>query len=287
MPAGQNPVRRRQLVAELRRLREEAGFTQEEVATQLDWHHTKVFRIETGRTGPHPNDVRVMCDLYGMRDKEHLAALIRLAKESRKRGWWYSYRDILSSRYEFLIGLEQEASAIHTFELAVIPGLLQTEEYAYAVVKGGPLELDPDEIQRRVEVRMTRQRILESAARPQLWAILDEAAIHRVVGGPAVMRKQLEHLITASEAGKTTLQIVPHAAGAHPGTVGPFVILRFDDPSEADVVYMETIGGNLSVDKPEDVQNYTTAFDHLRAVALSPDETRTMLVAASQALADS
>ncbi|MEV5411532.1 helix-turn-helix transcriptional regulator [Thermopolyspora sp. NPDC052614] len=284
MPAQQNPVRRRQLVAELRRLREEAGYTQEEVATQLDWHHTKVFRIETGRTGPHPNDVRVMCDLYGMRDKEHLAALIQLAKESRKRGWWYSYRDILPSRYEFLIGLEDEASAIHTFQLAVIPGLLQTEDYAYALCKGGPLELDADEIRRRVEVRINRQRVLAKPDRPQLWAIIDEAAIHRMVGGPEVMRTQLQHLLTVSEAGKTTLQVVPYAVGAHSGIVGPFVILRFADAAENDIVYMETIGGNLAVDKPEDVRNYTTAFDHLRAVALSPDETRTMLVTASKSI---
>lgn len=286
MSAGRSPVRRRQLVAELRRLREEAGLTQEEVAKRLDWHHTKVFRIETGRTAPHPNDVRLMCDLYGMADKEHLAALIQLAKESRKRGWWYSYRDVLPGRYEFLIGLEQEASAIHTFELAVIPGLLQTQDYAYALIRGGPLELDTDEIQRRVEVRMTRQRVFDTPDRPQLWAILDEAAIHRMVGGPKVMREQLQHLIAASEAGRTTLQVVPYSAGAHPGTVGPFVILKFDEPSETDVVYMETIGGNLSVDKPEDVRHYTTAFDHLRAVALSPDDTRIMLETAVKALAD-
>jgi transcriptional regulator with XRE-family HTH domain len=286
MSAGQNPIRRRQLVAELRRLREEAGLTQEEVAQQLHWHHTKVFRIETGRTAPHPNDVKVMCDLYGMTDKERLAALIQLAQESRKRGWWYSYRDVLPSRYEFVIGLEEEASAIHTFQLAVIPGLLQIEEYALALGKGGPLELDADEIRRRVDVRINRQRVLARPDRPQLWAIIDESAIHRMVGGPRVMRAQLQHLITASEAGKTTIQIVPYTTGAHPGIVGPFVILRFTEPSETDVVYMETIGGSLTLDKPEEVRHYATAFDHLRAMALSPDDTRSMLVAKAKSLAD-
>ncbi|GGM83012.1 transcriptional regulator [Thermopolyspora flexuosa] len=286
MSSGQNRVRRRQLVAELKRLREEAGLTQEEVARQLDWHHTKVFRIETGRTAPHPNDVRVMCALYGVTDEEHLAAPVQLAKESRKRGWWYAYRDVLPSRYEFIIGLEEEAYAIHTFQLAVVPGLLQTEDYAMALGKGGPLELDTDEIRRRVEVRMNRQRVLDKPDRPQLWAIIDEAAIHRVVGGPKVMLAQLEHLITASEAGKTTIQIVPYTVGAHPGICGPFVILKFEEPSETDVVYMETIGGSISLDKPEEIRNYVNAFDHLRAVALSPQDTRTMLIRAAKSLAD-
>ncbi|GLW09543.1 transcriptional regulator [Microtetraspora sp. NBRC 13810] len=284
--SGQNPVRRRQLISELKRLREASGLTQEEVANHLDWHHTKVFRIETGRTAPHPTDVRVMCELYGLKDTDQVAALLQLAKDSRKRGWWYSYRDVLPSRYEFLIGLEQEADAIHTFELAVVPGLLQTENYARALIAGGPLELDHDEVQRRLEVRMTRQKVLNGPDRPQLWAILDEAVIHRVIGGAQVMKAQLEYLITASEAGKTTIQIVPYTVGAHPGTAGSFIVLGFSDPGETDVVYTETIGGSLSVDKPEEVRHYTTAFDHLRAVALSPADTQAMLIAAQKALTD-
>ena len=285
MAAGHSPtVRRRQLIAELKRLREAAGLTQDDVAQRLDWHHTKVFRIETGRTGPHPNDVRVMLDVYGVTNPVQREALVQLAKDARQRGWWYSYRDVLPSQYEFFIGLEAEATSIQTFELAVVPGLLQIEDYARALVRGGPLELDSDEIERLVEVRMTRQQVLANPDRPQLWAILDEAAIRRVVGGPAVMRAQLQHLVTLSEQGKTTIQVVPYSVGAHPGTVGSFMILGFAEPSEIDVVYMETIGGNISVDKPEEVQHYATAFDHLRAVALSPDGTRAMLHAASEAL---
>jgi transcriptional regulator with XRE-family HTH domain len=283
--SGSSPtVRRRQLIAELKQLRETAGLTQDEVAERLDWHPTKVFRIETGRTGPHPNDVRVMLDIYGVTDRTQREALIQLAKDARKRGWWYSYRDVLPSRYEFYIGMEAEASSIRTFELAVIPGLLQIEDYARAMVRGGPLELDPEDIERRIEVRMTRQRILTMKNRPQLWAILDEAAIQRVVGGPEVMRGQLQHLIAASEQGKTTIQVVPYGVGAHPGTASSFIVLGFPKSTNVDVVYMETIGGNLWVDKAEDVQHYTTAFDHLRAVALSPDDTRDMLLAASEAL---
>ncbi|HEY3733837.1 MAG TPA: helix-turn-helix transcriptional regulator [Streptosporangiaceae bacterium] len=285
MTADHSPtVRRRQLIAELKRLREAAGLTQDDVAERLDWHPTKVFRIETGRTGPHPNDVRVMLEVYGVTGQSERAALVQLAKDARQRGWWYSFRDVLPSRYEFFIGLEEEAAAIQTFQLAVIPGLLQTEDYARAMIRGGPLELDPDEAERRVEVRMTRQRVLAKPDRPQLWAILDEAAIRRVIGGQAVMRAQLQHLLVQSEQGKTTIQVVPYIAGAHPGTAGSFIILGFAEPGEIDVVYMETIGGNMSVDKADEVRHYATAFDHLRAVALSPEETRAMLHAASQAL---
>jgi hypothetical protein len=151
------------------------------------------------------------------------------------------------------------------------------------MVRGGPLELDAEEVERLIEVRMTRQQLLSRAGRPQLWAILDEAAIRRLIGGPDVMRAQLRHLVEVSRQGKTTVQVVPYQVGAHPGTTGPFIILGFAEPGEPDVVYMETIGGNLSVDKPEDVQHYATAFDHLRAVALSPADTRTMLLAAAEA----
>ena len=277
-------IRRRQLIAELKRLRESADLTQAEVAKRLDWHHTKLFRIESGRTGPHPNDVRVMLEVYGVTDRIRRDALVQLAKDGRQRGWWYSYRDVLPGRYEFFIGLEAEAVSIRAFELAVIPGLLQTEDYARALAHGGPLELDHEEIERRIEVRMTRQQVLAKPGRPQIWAILDESAIRRVVGGPTVMRAQLQMLVAVSEQGKTTVQVAPYSVGAHPGTAGSFTILGFAEPGEIDVVYMETIGGNISVDKFEEVQHYATAFDHLRAVALSPDDTRVMLLAASEAL---
>jgi transcriptional regulator with XRE-family HTH domain len=279
---GSGPtVRRRQLMAELKRLREAAELTQEDVADQLDWHPTKVMRIETGRTAPHPNDVRLMVDLYGMTDREQVAALVKLARDARQRGWWYSYRDVLLNRYDFFIGLESEASSIRDFELAMVPGLLQTEEYARSLIRGGPHELGPEEVERRVEVRITRQRALTADDRPQLWTILDESVIRRVVGGSAIMRAQLEHLVSASEHGKTTVQVVPYRVGPHPGLTGPFIILGFPEPTEPDVVYLETVGGNLYVDKQEETTQYATAFDHLRAVALSPSETRAMLRAAA------
>ncbi len=277
-------VRRRQLMAELKRLRDTAGLSQEAVAERLDWHPTKLMRIETGRTAPHPNDVRLMLEVYGMTDRDQLTALVKLARDARQRGWWYSYRDILLNRYDFFIGLESEAASIRWYELAMIPGLLQTADYARALIRGGPQELGPEDVERRVEVRLTRQQALAREDRPQLWTILDESVVRRVVGGPAVMRAQIGYLVAAAEQGRTTLQVVPYGAGPHPGLAGPFIVLGFDKPSEPDIVYLETVGGNLYVDKPEEVRLFATAFDHLRAVALSPGDTRAMLRAVADAL---
>jgi transcriptional regulator with XRE-family HTH domain len=277
-------VRRRQLMAELKRLRENAGLTQDGVAERLDWHATKLMRIETGRTAPHPNDVRLMLDAYGITDRNQVAALAKLARDARQRGWWYSYRDVLLNRYDFFIGLEPEASSVRVFELAMIPGLLQIEEYARAVVCGGPQKLGSSEVQGRVEVRMTRQNLLARENRPQVWIILDESVIRRTVGGSQVMRKQLERLVSVSEEGRAVVQVIPYSADPHPGLEGPFVILGFADQAEPGLAYLETLGGNLYVDKTEEVDLYTAAFDHLSAVALSPDDTRVMLRAVADDL---
>jgi transcriptional regulator with XRE-family HTH domain len=279
MAAGTGPaVRRRQLMTELKRLRETTGLTQEDVAGQLDWHPTKIMRIETGRTAPHPNDVRVMLGLYGVADNGVLAGLLKLAKDARQRGWWYSYKDVLISRFELFLGLESEADTIRDFELSMIPGLLQTDDYARELIRG-LMAFDAAEIERRVELRMARQQILAGDDAPQLWAILDEAAIRRVVGGQAIMKAQLLHLADCAEHGRTTIQVLPYSAGPHPGQSGPFIILGFAEPTEPEVVYMETVGGNLYVDKPEEVRLFSTVFDQLRAVALSPSQSAAMLQA--------
>jgi transcriptional regulator with XRE-family HTH domain len=279
MATGTGPaVRRRQLMTELKRLRETTGLTQEDVAGQLDWHPTKIMRIETGRTAPHPNDVRVMLGLYGVADNGILAGLLKLAKDARQRGWWYSYKDVLLSRFELFLGLESEADTIRDFELSMIPGLLQTDDYARELIRG-LMAFDAAEIERRVELRMARQQILASGDAPHLWAILDEAAIRRVVGGQLIMKAQLLHLANSAEHGRTTIQVLPYSAGPHPGQAGPFIILGFAEPTEPEVVYMETVGGNLYVDKPEEVRLFSTVFDQLRAVALSPSQSAAMLQA--------
>jgi transcriptional regulator with XRE-family HTH domain len=277
-------MRRRQLMTELKRLRENARLTQDDVAEQLDWHATKLMRIETGRTAPHPNDVRLMLDVYGVTDQEQVHTLAKLARDARQRGWWYSYRDILLSRYDFFIGLESEASSIRSFELAMIPGLLQTASYARAVICAGQQKLGRDEVDRLIEVRSTRQRILAERDEARLWAILDESVIHRVIGGSSVMREQLEHLIAVGEQGRVAVQVVPYGTDAHPGLAGPFTILGFDRAAEPDIVYLESVGGNLCVDKPEETRLFADTFDHLRTVAHSPGETQAMLRAVADEL---
>jgi transcriptional regulator with XRE-family HTH domain len=268
----QNPtLRARRLALELLRRREAAGLTREEAARQLEWSTSTIFRIETGRSRPQPGNVKVLLELYGVSGPER-DGLIRLSREARQPGWWHSFRDVLPNPYEVYIGLEAGAASIRNFEPVVVPGLLQTEEYARQTFRNGSRELDRDEIERRVQVRMERQRVLTREDRPRLWAVLDEAVISRAVGGPEVMREQLRHLIECAEQGKTTLQVVPFGAGAHAGTTGPFVILDFPEATDPDVVYVETLAGDIYLEAPPDVDRYTLAFARLLAAALHPDD---------------
>lgn len=214
-----------------------------------------MFRIETGRTKPQPRSVRELLDLYGVSEAER-EGLIQLAREARQPGWWHSFRDVLPNPYEVFIGLEAGAETIRAFEPLVIPGLLQTPEYARAMIRGGLQELDPEEIDRRMQVRVERQRILTHPDRPRLWVVLDEAALHRSVGGEETMCEQLAHLVQMSKQGKTTIQVVPFKAGAHAGTSGPFVILGFDQPTNPSVVYLETIPEGVYLEGTSDVGAY-------------------------------
>jgi transcriptional regulator with XRE-family HTH domain len=280
----QNPtLRARRLALELLRRREAAGLTREEAARQLEWSTSTIFRIETGRSRPQPGNVRVLLELYGVSGPER-DGLIRLAREARQPGWWHSFRDVLPNPYEVFIGLEAGAASIRNFEPIVIPGLLQTEEYARQTLRNGPGELDRDDIERLVQVRMERQRILGREDRPRLWAVIDEAVIRRVVGSPEVMREQLRHVIECAEQGKTTLQAVPYSAGAHAGTTGPFVIIDFPEPTDPAVVYVETLAGDLYLEERADVDRYTLAFDRLLAAALHPDDSMRLVQQAADAM---
>lgn len=268
----QNPtLRGRRLAVELMRRREAAGLSREEAARRLDWSTSTIFRIETGRSRPQPGNVRVLLDLYGVTGAER-DGLVQLAREARQPGWWHSFRDVLPNPYEVYIGLEAGAASIRNFEPVVIPGLLQTEDYARAMFKGGARELDREEVERRIEVRLARQKILSRQDRPRLWAVIDEAVIHRLVGSPAMMQGQLRHLVETAEQGRTTIQVVPYRAGAHAGTTGPFVILDFPEPSVPAVVYVETLAGDIYLEQRADVDRYTLAFDRLLAAALHPDD---------------
>jgi transcriptional regulator with XRE-family HTH domain len=268
----QNPtLRGRRLAAELQRRREATGMSREEVARQLEWSTSTLFRIETGRNRPQPGNVRMLLELYGVTGPER-DGLIQLTREARQPGWWHSFRDVLPNPYEVYIGLEAGAASIRNFEPIVVPGLLQTPDYARETFRNGPIELDPEEVERLLEVRLARQQILTRDDRPRLWAVIDEAVIHRAVGGSEVMRGQLRHLADATRQGKTTVQVVPYRAGAHAGTTGPFVILDYAEATDPAVVYVETLAGDIYLEERSDVDRYTLAFDRLVAAALHPDD---------------
>jgi len=250
--------------------------SREEVARQLEWSTSTLFRIETGRSRPQPGNVRTLLELYGVTGAER-DGLIQLTREARQPGWWHSFRDVLPNPYEVYIGLEAGAASIRNFEPVVVPGLLQTADYARETFRNGPIELDPDEVERLLEVRLARQEILAREERPRLWAVIDEAVIHRVVGSVGVMRGQLRHLVESAQQGKTTVQVVPYRAGAHAGTTGPFVILDFPEPTDPAVVYVETPAGDIYLEERSDVNRYTLAFDRLRAASLHPDDSVQMI----------
>ncbi|GAA4101117.1 helix-turn-helix transcriptional regulator [Actinomadura miaoliensis] len=274
-------LKARRLALELTKLREAAGMSREQVTQQLEWSGSTLFRIETGRSRPQPRSVRELLELYGVGGSEK-EGLIQLAREARQPGWWHSFRDVLPDPYQVFIGMEAGAETIRTFEPLMVPGLLQTPDYARATIRGGPQELDPDEIDRRVQVRLERQEVLKRRDRPRLWAVLDEAVLHRQVGGTAVMKTQLAHLVDMAEQGKTTIQVVPFTAGAHAGTTGPFVILDFANAGDPTVVYLESVPDGIYLEGASDVARYTLAFDRLLAAALHPDRS----VALIQRVAD-
>src|SRR6266536_1585573 len=234
----------RRLAMELQRRREATGMSREEVARQLEWSTSTLFRIETGRSRPQPGNVRTLLELYGVTGAER-DGLIQLTREARQPGWWHSFRDVLPNPYEVYIGLEADAASIRNFEPVVVPGLLQTADYAREIFRNGPRELEREDVERRVEVRLARQEILARDERPRLWAVIDEAVIHRVVGSVSVMRGQLRHMVESAQKGKTTIQVVPYRAGAHAGTIGAFAILDFPEATDPAVVYIETLAGDI------------------------------------------
>jgi len=286
MPPTPSPTARgRRLRHELRRLREEAGLTHAEVASRLEWSASKVSRIETGQSRVQTGDVRDLLDIYGVTDDATCEALVQLAREARRRGWWTSYTDVLGSGT--YVGLEAEAATLHTFESQFIPGLLQTEDYARAIIRAGQVRPDPETLERRLAARMARQEILSRSDPPEIWAVLDEPVVSRPVGGPDVMRQQLRHLIDLSARPKTplTLQVLPLSAGAHHGMNGPFVILTFHSPTDPPMVYLETATDGLYIEEPSDIERYTLMFSHLVARALGPDESRTMITGLAERMA--
>jgi transcriptional regulator with XRE-family HTH domain len=270
-------VRRRRLAAELRRLREAAHLTCEEAAARLECSASKISRIETGRVSVSPRDVRDLLRIYGAPADEH-DRLIDLARESRQKGWWQGYGDSVEPHLATYLGMESEATEIRLYNASRIPTLLQTRDYAYAVITGGRAGTGryPGPPDRMTDMLMERQRLAQ-ASPPKMWAVLDEAALRRQVGGPEIMREQIEHLIALTSANTTFLQLIPFGSGAYVSMGLPFVILCFPDPADPDVVSIGYQTGVLWIEDQTEVQRYGVFFHHLQAAALSLDDSTALM----------
>ena len=270
-------VRRRRLAMELRRLREAARLTCEEVAEHLECSASKISRVETGRVSVSPRDVRDMLELYGVPEDQR-ESLVQLARDSRQKGWWHAYSDTIQPQFAAYIGLESAASEIRIYEVSLMPSLLQTEEYARAVIGAGMMSGTPEDIDRSVQLRMARQPALTRDDPPKLWAVLDEAALRRRVGGAGLMRLQLERLLDVASLPNVAIQVIPFGGGAHPAMGRPFVVLVFPERIDPDVVYLEDLTRAMYLEDVDEVDRYNMFFNHLRATALSFDESAALIV---------
>lgn len=269
-------VRRRRLALELRRLREAAKLTCEEVADHLECSASKISRVETGRVSVSPRDVRDMLELYGVPVVQR-ESLVQLARDSRQKGWWHAFSDTMQPQFATYVGLESAASEIRIYEVSLIPELLQTEDYARAVIRSGMMSSPSDDIDRQVALRMARQPAITRHDPPKVWAVLDEAALRRQVGGPGLMRLQLEHLLAQASLPNVAVQVIPFGGGAHPAMGRPFIILVFPERVDTDVVYLEDLTSALYVEDVAEVDRYNVFFNHLRATALSFDDSSALI----------
>jgi hypothetical protein len=262
--------RRRRLGAELRRLREETGMTIDRVAEALECSQSKVSRIETGQVSATPRDVRDMLALYRVDDAQR-EAMVQIAREARQRGWWQKFVDVPDGVPAY-VGLEAAATSIDVYMSLIVPALLQTADYARAVIGAVRPDLPENEIDRRVQLRMGRQALLDQDDPPALRVLLDEAVLRRPVGGAAVMRGQLGRLLEAAARPAVTLQVLPIGRGAHAGMDGPFTIFGFPAPAEPDVVALDSAADALYLESPEDLLRYRRVFELLLPAALTPAE---------------
>ncbi|MFB6846193.1 helix-turn-helix transcriptional regulator [Streptomyces sp. NPDC056373] len=267
-------VRRRRLGKKLRALRDTQGLTLEEVAAKSDGAFTvaKLSRLETARSAAKPTDVDTLLDLFSVDDAELRGALLSLAREGAQRGWWHSYRGVLSPVYEDLISLEHEASSVRSWQMGVIPGLLQTGEYAREIITATAMSAAVEgRIDPLVEVRLARQSVLTRESPVGLWAIVAEGALRTTCVGEGVMRDQLSRLLERSRRPNVTIQVLPSDAPPHVGQMGSYSILSFEEQADLDVVHVESLTSALYVEESEQVGVYRDAFERLRAAALSPE----------------
>ncbi|MQY26228.1 helix-turn-helix domain-containing protein [Nocardia aurantia] len=259
---------------QLRKLREQAGITRERAGDHIRGSHAKISRLELGRTGFKERDIRDLLTLYGVADADERETFLELVRKANQPGWWHRYSDLLPPWFETYLGLEHAAKSIRTFEGQVIPGLLQTEDYARAIVALGHENV---ETTRRVELRKRRQQILDRPGAPTLWAVVDEAVLHRPVGGADVLRAQLRHLLDISHRSNITIQVLPFAAGGHAAVGSSFTMLRFAEPELPDIVYLEQLTSALYLDKQVELELYRQVMDRLSVQAEAPERSRRML----------
>jgi len=284
MPTPSPTVRRKRLTGELRRLREQAGLTCEDVGKRLECSGTRISRMETGRIGARPGDVRELLEIYGVTGAE-ADSLVQLARDARRKGWWHAYGRVLPPGFEAYIGLESDAARMCDFQPSVVPGLLQTEDYARAVLRGAPDAGRGEDVDLRVALRMRRQAILDQPGPPQVRVVLSESALWVQVGGPAVIRAQLRRLADLAARPDLSLQILPLRTAAHAQPVGPFTMLEFADPADPTVVYLEHLTGGLLLEDAAEVQRYRAVFDHLCAEALGAGASADLIMRTADGLA--
>ena len=265
------------LGAHLRKLREGANITRADAGWEIRSSESKVSRMELGRVGFKERDVADLLTLYGVIEGEERERLLELARDANNPGWWHRYGDVLPNWFQSYLGLEAVAELIRTYEIQFVPGLLQTQEYAKAVVQLGRGIVPADEIERRVAVRVSRQKVLSRPQPVRLWAVVDESALRRPMGGTKVMRMQLEHLMQMASEPHVTLQIMPFMTGGHVATGGAFSILRFADKDLSNVVYIEHLTSALYLDKIEDLDMYSSTMDSLCVAAPQPKRTQQIL----------
>ena len=276
-PGAGPTVTRMLLGAQLRRLRETKEVSREAAGYAIRGSESKISRMELGRVGFKERDVMDLLTLYGVTDERERDEALSLTRNANTPGWWYRYNDLLPTWFQSYLGLEAAATLIRTYEVQFVPGLLQTEAYARATILLGYPDARPEEIGRRVGLRVDRRRVLTRADSPQLWAVVDEAALRRPIGGPAVMRAQIEALIEITKLPRARLQVIPFDVGGHAAAGGAFTILRFADEDIPDVVYLEQLTGALYLGKREDVDQYASVMGRLFIEAAPPARTAEIL----------
>jgi Domain of unknown function (DUF5753)/Helix-turn-helix domain len=265
------------LGAQLRRLRETATVTRDNAGYHIRASGSKISRMELGRVSFKERDVTDLLELYGVDDLAEREKLIQLTREANATPWYQKFQDVVPDWFHVFVGLEEAAQLIRVYEVQFVPGLLQTEEYARAVVLQGAPGLEPEEVDRRVALRMGRQKLFAKDNPPRLWAIVDEAALRRPMGGPNVLAAQIERLMDAVGEPNITLQVMPFRYGGHAAEGGAFTIMRFPEADLPDMVYMEYLTGALYLDKPDEVERYAAVMERLSVAGTSPDRTREIL----------